>query len=355
LTRAFIVPRVRGTINGRAILGRRTVYVADLQAETEEFPEVSQYARRFGVRTSLSVPLMTEGVAVGTIHLRRTEAQLFTERQVALLQTFADRAVITIENTRLFEAERERTRQLTEALEQQTAMSEILRVISSSPSDAQPAFDTIAQSAARLCKALFCHVFRFDGELLQFVAHHGLPPEGIAEIRSTYPLPPGRASAAARSILSGTVEEIPDVDADPDYQHGPGAKIIGYRSIVAVPMLADGRPIGAIAAAQRQSGHFPERRIALLRTFADQAVIAIENARSAVYSCAACRRSRLPKSRLRSWKPSPNRPSSLSITPACSKRFRRRRGSCKSRSNIRPRPATCSVLYLPRPTSFSRC
>ncbi len=112
-----------------------------------------------------------------------------------------------------------RTKELTEALEQQTATSEILRVISSSPTDVQPVFDTIAQSAARLCKAQFCHVFRFDGELMHFAASHGLTPEGIEAMRSVGPHRPGRGSAAARSILSGTVEEIPDVHADPDYEH----------------------------------------------------------------------------------------------------------------------------------------
>ena len=119
-----------------------------------------------------------------------------------------------------------RTKELTEALEQQTATSEILRVISSSPTDVQPVFDTIAQSAARLCKARFCHVFRFDGELMHFAASHGLTPEGIEALRRLYPLAPGRATAAGRSILSGTVEEIPDVHADPDYRHGHTAKIL---------------------------------------------------------------------------------------------------------------------------------
>jgi GAF domain-containing protein len=172
------------------------------------------------------------------------------------------------------------TRELSEALEQQTATSEILSVISSSPTDVQPVFDTIAQSAARLCKAQFCHVFRFDGELMHFAASHGLPPEGVEAMRSVSPLAPGRGSAVARSILSGTVEEIPDVHADRDYEHGHTAKIINYRSIVAVPMVKDGRPIGAIAMARSQTGRFPDWQIKLLKTFASQAVIAIENVRS---------------------------------------------------------------------------
>src|SRR6266542_2918102 len=173
-----------------------------------------------------------------------------------------------------------RTKELSDALEQQTATSEILRVISSSPTDVQPVFDMIAQSAARLCKAQFCHVFRFDGELMHFAASHGLTPEGIEAMRSVGPHRPGRGSAAARSILSGTVEEIPDVHADRDYEHGHTAKLIKYRSIVAVPMVKDGRSIGAITMARSQTGRFPDWQIKLLKTFADQAVIAIENVRS---------------------------------------------------------------------------
>ena len=170
-------------------------------------------------------------------------------------------------------------RELSEALDQQAATSEVLRIISSSPTDAQPVFDTIAQSAARLCKAQFCYVFRFDGKLIHFAAQHGLAPKGAEAIRRVYPIVPGRVSAAARSILSGTVEEIPDIHADRDYEHSHTAKIMAYRSIVAVPMLKDGRPIGAIAMARSQTGRFPERQVELLKTFADQAVIAIDNTR----------------------------------------------------------------------------
>jgi GAF domain-containing protein len=169
--------------------------------------------------------------------------------------------------------------QLSEALQRQRATSEVLGVISSSPTDAQPVFDTIARSAARLCKAQFCYVFRFDGKLIHFAAQHGLAPKGVEAIRRVYPIVPGRVSAAARSILSGTVEEIPDIHEDHDYEHGHTAKIMAYRSIVAVPMLKEGRPIGAIAMARSQTGRFPERQVELLKTFADQAVIAIENTR----------------------------------------------------------------------------
>src|SRR6516165_326169 len=171
------------------------------------------------------------------------------------------------------------TRDLKDALEQQAATSEVLRVISGSPSDAQPVFDTIAKSAARLCKAQFCHVFRFDGRLVHFEATHGYAPEVTAVARSAYPMMPGRGSAAGRSILSGTVEEIPDIHADREYERGHMAEVMNFRSIVSVPMIKDGHPIGAIALARSKTGHFPKQQIDLLRTFAAQAVIAIENVR----------------------------------------------------------------------------
>src|SRR5712692_113580 len=179
-----------------------------------------------------------------------------------------DPGVLTAENARLLKEVQARTQSLQESLEYQTATSEILRIISSSPNDAQPVFDTIARSTARLCRAQFCHVFRFDGELIHFAASHGVRPEGVEAMQSVYPMAPGRGSAASRSIASGAVEHIPDVRADPDYAHGRTAKIMNYRSIVAVPMLKDGRPIGAIAMSRSEAGPFP-----------DQAVIAIENVR----------------------------------------------------------------------------
>ena len=169
--------------------------------------------------------------------------------------------------------------ELTEALEYQTATGEVLNVISRSPSDVQPVFDMIAESAARLCEGQFCFVYRFDGQLLHFVAHHSLTPEVLEMNRRAYPAPPSRRSAAARAILERGFVQIPDINADPDYVLGAQAMVGHYRSVVGVPILRDGVPIGAIAVARAQAGLLPDRQVELLKTFADQAVIAIENVR----------------------------------------------------------------------------
>ncbi len=276
---ALEVPANRGTVTGRAVVERRLVHVRDLAAESDEFPEGGDLQRRFGHRTMVAAPLLREGTPLGAIALFRMTVEPFSDKQLELLRLFADQAVIAIENVRLFAELQGRNRDLTEALEQQTATAEILRVISRSPTDVQPVFDTIAQSAARLCEAQFCHVFRFDGERLHFVAHHGLTPEGQAALARAFPRPPDRGSAAGRAVLGAAVAHIPDVNADAEYEFGAVAKVATYGSVVAVPMLREGVAIGTINVARLEPGPFTERQLALLRTFADQAVIAIENVR----------------------------------------------------------------------------
>src|SRR6516165_5985061 len=171
------------------------------------------------------------------------------------------------------------TRELNEAREQQIATADVLKVISGSPTDVQPVFDMIAESAARLCDGQFCFVYRFDGQLLHFVAHHSLTPEVLEMNRRAYPAPPSRKSAAARAVLERDLIQIPDINADPDYVLGSMATVGHYRSAIGVPILRDGLAIGSIAIARAQSGLLPEPQIELLKTFADQAAIAIENVR----------------------------------------------------------------------------
>src|SRR6516162_11525522 len=172
-----------------------------------------------------------------------------------------------------------RTRELAEALEQQAATDEVLRVISTSPTDVQPVFDAIAESAVRLCRGQFSFVARFDNNLLRFGACHGLTPEGLEAFQRVFPRPAGEDTAAGRAILRRAIVQIPDVLADRDYGVLGLAQVVKYRSILAVPMLRDGHPIGTIAVPRAQVGPFSQGQIALLQTFADQAVIAIENVR----------------------------------------------------------------------------
>jgi GAF domain-containing protein/DNA-binding response OmpR family regulator len=277
---AFEVPVNRGSVTGRAVSERRTVHIHDLAAVPEtEFPVGRELQRKLGHRTLVATPLLREGTPIGAILLFRTDVKPFSDKQLELLRTFADQAVIAIENVRLFKELEGRNRDLSVALEQQTATSEILRVISQSQTDVQPVFETMAANALRLCDAKLSAVFRFDGELIHLVALNQFSPEGAAAIRDAFPMRPGKGSITARAILTRGIVHIPDVREDPEYVLQGLAQLANYRSNLSVPMLRDGHPIGAITVAKAEPGPFPDKQIALLQTFADQAVIAIENVR----------------------------------------------------------------------------
>src|SRR5262245_58303954 len=172
-----------------------------------------------------------------------------------------------------------RDRELVDAQEQQTATSEILRIISGSPTDLQPVFDAIVRSAVRLCGGLYGFLGRFDGELIHVAAQHNYTPEGLEALTQMYPMRPGRQAVTGRAILTRAVVHIEDALNDPEYAHQDLARAAGWRSMLAVPMLRGGNPIGAILVSRGQPGPFGETQIQLLQTFADQAVIAIENVR----------------------------------------------------------------------------
>ena len=264
-----------GSVMGRAVSDRRSIHVDDLVALPEtEFPETLARAQRAiaPIRTILATPLLREGMPVGVIWMRRFEVQPFTDKQIELAKTFAAQAVIAIENVRLF-------KETKEALERQTATADILRVISSSPTDLQPVFDVMVQSAVRLCDGLFGGLFRFDGERIHFAAQHNFTPEGIEGVRRTFPVRPTRALGSGRAILSRAVVHIPDVEVDPEYAHQVMTRAVGFRSGLWVPMMREGAPIGVISVVRAEPGPFADNQIELLKTFADQAVIAIENVR----------------------------------------------------------------------------
>ncbi len=278
LESAPIQPGPGGALR-RAALELQPVQNADASADTD-LPVVALEAyRREGMRTAIAVPLLKENTLIGAIAFHRREVRPFSYKQIALLKTFADQAVIAIENVRLFKELETRNKALTEALEQQTATSEILRVISRSQTDVQPVFDTIVRSAVRLCEGLFSALFRFDGELLHEAAQHNFTLEALEEVRRAYPARPSRAMGSGRAILERAVVHIPDVEGDPEYQHHAVSRAVGMRSGLFVPMLREGVPIGVIVVSRAEPRPFSDNEIALLQTFADQAVIAIENAR----------------------------------------------------------------------------
>ena len=261
---------------------KQVVHIHDLAPERSQLERDPRYAALLDAaraRTMLLVPMLKDGELIGAIVIYTSEVRPFDDKHIDLVVNFARQAVIAIENSRLLKQLRDRTRDLGESFDYQSATGEVLNVISRSPTDTQPVFEAIAESTARLCQAEFCHVYRFDGELIHFMAGYGHSSEADQAIRRRYPIPPGRGSCAARAILSGAVELVPDIGADPDYAHGNVADIMKANSIVAVPMLREGRPVGAIALLRAAPGSFPQRQIELLQTFADQAVIAINNVR----------------------------------------------------------------------------
>ena len=269
----------RGSLTGRTALEAKVVHIPDAQLDPEY--TLTEVMKLDPFRSMLGVPLLREGNPIGVISLTRATVRPFTEKQIELVKTFADQAVIAIENVRLFEAEQARMRELTELLEYQTATGDILRVISSSPINVQPVFDTIAANAVRLCGATFSAVIRFDGEVMELVSFHKLgDPTGIEALRRAFPRRPDPGGAADRAILNKAIADIPDVWDDPDYAPFRGlAQATGYRSIISVPMLRNGQPIGAVSVHGASPGAFSNRQVDLLKTFADQAVIAIENVR----------------------------------------------------------------------------
>src|SRR5215475_11679126 len=222
--------------------------------------------------------MLREGAPIGVIEVARAEPGPFSDKEIKLLETFADQAVIAIENVRLFKELQTSNRDLTEALEQRTATSEILRVISQSQTDVQPVFETIVQSAVELCDAVMGNLQQFDGERMHLVATHNIPAEALKLALRQYPMRLDKSRAANRAVLNRAVVNIPDVFQDPDYGSN-AARLAGWKSVLSVPMLREGKSIGAITVARAAAGTFSDNHVDLLKTFADQAVIAVENVR----------------------------------------------------------------------------
>ena len=266
----------REGVVGRVLLERKPVQIADVLADPDY--RLREIQRLGGFRTHLGLPLLREADLIGILLVSRDTVQPFDDQHIELLTTFADQAVIAIENTRLFEAEQRRTRELAESLQQQTATADVLRVISRSAFNLQAVLTTLTESAARLCAADLGLIFQQDGDVLRLVANFGISREA-ERYWLEHPVPVGRGSTSGRALLEGRAIHIPDVLADPEYRATRYQELAGYRSTLSVPLLRDGTTIGVFGLGRREPNPFTDKQAELVTTFADQAVIAIENAR----------------------------------------------------------------------------
>ena len=275
--------------SGRAVVERKVIHIEDLLAlAPTEFPDAQADHQRLGLRTVLHVPLMREVSPIGVISIRRTEVLPFSEQQITLLKTFADQAVIAIENARLIRELGRRTAeveasnvQLTEALEQQTATSEVLNVIARSPVELPPVYQAILANTTRLCEANIAALFLYDGELIHTAASFGTTPEFAAHLEQSRSRPSHETTTRLAALERRTVH-VADLLTDADFSPNPARTLSekeNVRTVLSVPMLREDKLVGVITTWRREVRPFSDKQIALVKTFADQAVIAIENVR----------------------------------------------------------------------------
>jgi two-component system NtrC family sensor kinase len=265
-----------GSVTGRSALEARVVHVPDVLADANYTrSDVQQIG---GYRSALGAPLLRDGKVVGVIFIAKTKSEPFSEKQIELVTTFADQAVIAIENVRLFEDLQARTRDLDESLQQQTATADVLKTISRSTFDLQTVLRTLVESAARLCDADKATITRQKGSEFYRAESFGFSKEFMDYVRSV-PVIPDRGSATGRALLEGVVIHIPDVAADTDYNFSEAQRLGDFRSLLGVPMMREGAPVGVIVLTRSEARPFTDKQIELATTFADQAAIAIENVR----------------------------------------------------------------------------
>jgi two-component system NtrC family sensor kinase len=260
---------------GRMVANRTVAHINDVTAEevylAQRDPIAMSAVALGGIRTLLGVPLLNKGQMIGAFFLSRQEVRPFTEKQIALVQNFADQAVIAIENARLLN-------ELRQSLKQQTATADVLKVISRSTFDLQPVLDALVETAAKLCAADMASIATRDGEVYRVKANYALSPEWNALVR-TLSFRPGRDTVTGRTLLERQTVQIADITTDPEYALSAAASVGKIRTVIGVPLLREGDPMGVMQLARSQNEPFTERQIELIRTFADQAAIAIENAR----------------------------------------------------------------------------
>ena len=279
-------PLVRARPMLRMAETKQLLHIADILEYVASHPadrDAAAFAELTGVRTIIGIPMLNKGDVVGAIVVYRKEVRSFDDREIELIKNFAAQAVIAIENARLLNELRQRTTDLTEALEQQTATSEVLQVISSSPGDLQPVFATMLENAARICSAKFGNIYRWDADGLHLAATYNTPP-AFAEARRRSPFRPDPKTPFARTLASKTVVHVADVAAEQAYiERDPAivaaVELGGARTVVFVPMLKEDELIGVFSLYRQEVRSFTDKQIALVENFAAQAVIAVENAR----------------------------------------------------------------------------
>jgi GAF domain-containing protein len=262
------------SVLARVVRTKQTIQIADLKDEpgyAKGDPMVVTGVDVAGIRSFIMVPMLKEGELIGAIGVYQQEVLPFTEKQVALVTNFAAQAVIAIENTRLLN-------ELRESLEQQTATADVLKVISSSAFNLQTVLDTLVESAARLCNADSASIHRPQGEAYPCIASYGLSPEFQQYLRD-HPIARGRGSVLGRVVSEGKTIHVPDVLADAEHALVEQRKLGGYRTVLGVPLRREGEAIGLIRLTRNKVQSFTDKQIELVTTFADQAVIAVENAR----------------------------------------------------------------------------
>jgi two-component system, NtrC family, sensor kinase len=277
---AYPLPLKPEVLPGRVMLEARAIHFPDVQSDPNTTPLTRKFAQAIGFRSGLFVPMVRDGRGIGAIGVARAALGPFSERQIQLLQTFADQAAMALDHTRLLTELEARNRELSATLAQQQALTSLLATVNQAPEDDRIVYSSLTDNAVRLCNAHFGAALRYDGERVHLMAHSQASADWLALAEGVFPAAPTRDNVSLRSVLDRAVVNVADTETDASCPESTRAlgRSLGYRSVLAVPMLRAGQPVGAITVTGQQAGAFTQRHVALLQSFADHAVIAIDRA-----------------------------------------------------------------------------